>query len=482
MLLGNISSFFKEAEKASWIGTTYLLTMCCTAPLYGRFCDMFGCKRSVLLALSIFSIGTIGCGVARSMNEILLARAVAGLGGGGLGTVPSVIFSHIIPIKSRGLYQGIGNIFSCLGMATGAPLGGLLNDTIGWRGAFLIQIPVLLLALMALYIFLEHDESLHFTDDQSLSQRLRDLDLLGWFIYTLTPILSLYTLDLVSGQGYALTDLRVLLGMGSVLFVALLFYIVEHRKIKMPLLSLDVMRLRSGWSTMFAMIWLNVGMVAYSFNFPLYFQTVGKLTPSVIGLRMVPSSIAIGLGSLFAGFYMRRTGRYYKLTLVCHFAMVLASIPTATYLLDPPPFSPFVYYTILTFTHGVFFTTTLIALIHAVNKKYFGVATGMNYLFRTTGQVLGVAASGCIVQYFLTKELQNRIIGPGSEELIHEIRQDIRVLPTLPDGIREQAMESYATALHCVFVFVTLVYLLSLINCYFIEDKHLDEDHGITEE
>ena len=78
------------------------------------------------------------------MDEFLVARALAGLGGGGLNTLTSVIMSGLVPLKSRGIFQGLANIVYGLGVGTGAPLGGVLNDTIGWRGAFYIQIPVLL--------------------------------------------------------------------------------------------------------------------------------------------------------------------------------------------------------------------------------------------------------------------------------------------------------------------------------------------------
>jgi Na+/melibiose symporter-like transporter len=136
-LVGSISSSFNKSEQSSWLGTSYLLSVCCFTPIYGRLCDVMGRKYAMLLALSFFTLGTLLCGLSNSMGMLIAARAFAGVGGGGLTTCTSTILSDIIPIRNRGLYQGLTNIIYGLGSGMGGPIGGWMNDTWGWRNAFL---------------------------------------------------------------------------------------------------------------------------------------------------------------------------------------------------------------------------------------------------------------------------------------------------------------------------------------------------------
>lgn len=114
-LLGPISSSFNASDLGSWLGTSYLLSVCCFTPIYGRLCDIVGRQRSMLIALSFFSLGNVLCAVAPSMECLIAARMVAGIGGGGLTSVGSTIMSDIVPISYRGIWQGFGNVLFGLG-------------------------------------------------------------------------------------------------------------------------------------------------------------------------------------------------------------------------------------------------------------------------------------------------------------------------------------------------------------------------------
>lgn len=136
-LVGAVSSSFNRSEQAAWLGTSYLLSVCCFTPIYGRLCDIMGRKATILFALITFSAGTLLCGVAPSMEALIAARIIAGIGGGGLPTCTSTILSDVVPLRHRGLYQGLTNIVYGLGNGLGGPIGGALNDSLGWRNAFL---------------------------------------------------------------------------------------------------------------------------------------------------------------------------------------------------------------------------------------------------------------------------------------------------------------------------------------------------------
>lgn len=114
-MVGPISSSFQSSNQISWLGTSYLLALATTTPLYGKLSDIIGRRYASLIAIFLFTIGTLLCGLAKSMPMLIAARTLAGCGGGGIMTISSIVASDIIPLKKRGLIQGIVNIFYGLG-------------------------------------------------------------------------------------------------------------------------------------------------------------------------------------------------------------------------------------------------------------------------------------------------------------------------------------------------------------------------------
>jgi MFS family permease len=125
---GQIGSDLKALNLTSWIATSYFLTLTSFQPLYGKLSDIFGRKQCLLFAYAIFGIGNLFCGLARNINELIAARVFQGIGGGGMTTVVSILMSDIVPLRDRGVWQGIINIIYATGSGTGAPLGMALQS------------------------------------------------------------------------------------------------------------------------------------------------------------------------------------------------------------------------------------------------------------------------------------------------------------------------------------------------------------------
>ena len=107
--------------------------MTCFQALFGKLSDIFGRKECLLAAYSVFMAGCLGCGLSRDIIQLCASRAVTGIGAGGINSVISILISDIVPLRERGVWQGYTMMIFAAGMSTGAPLGGLLTDTIGWR-------------------------------------------------------------------------------------------------------------------------------------------------------------------------------------------------------------------------------------------------------------------------------------------------------------------------------------------------------------
>ena len=112
---GKIGSDLKALHKSSWISTVYFLSLTSFQPLYGKLSDIFGRKSSLLFAYAVFGLGCLFCGLARTMDQLIMARAFAGIGGGGMTTVVSILMSDMVPLRERGTWQGIVNIIYAAG-------------------------------------------------------------------------------------------------------------------------------------------------------------------------------------------------------------------------------------------------------------------------------------------------------------------------------------------------------------------------------
>ncbi|KAF8897363.1 vacuolar amino acid permease [Infundibulicybe gibba] len=471
-LLTPIGSEFQASNQASYIGTSYLLSVCCFTPLYGRLADILGRKGAMLLALSLFGSGTIFCGLAPSMETLIFARAVAGMGGGGVMTVSSITVTDLIPLKQRGLYQGMANILFGLGAGLGGPLGGWVNDVFNWRCAFFMQAPILLFSFVVVAtkvnINLPYD-----VQNQSISEKFRRIDILGslTLVGTVGCLLLGFSLKTTEEMDWS-HPLIFCLFIASVMF-GIAFVLTEKYWAPYPVMPLRLMTQRTPLAVSISNLLTSMSAFSMLYNAPLYFSAVKLESATGSGLHLLPHSIAISTGSVFAGWIMRKTGKLYVLTLASSLLTILASVLVARWNDNSSTFHLWVDLIPQGFGMASLITSTLIAMIAGVYKEDMAVATGITYLFRTTGQVLGVSLSGAILQAVLLQQLRQRIQGPGSAELIHQIRHNTEIIPTLNPLVIQSAVDAYAHALRVVFICQAAINFIGFLACLPIQENPL---------
>lgn len=206
----------------------YFLTLTCCQPLYGKLSDIFGRKGCLLFAYTIFGLGSLGCGLAQDIWQLIIARAVAGIGGGGMNAVTSILLSDIVPLRDRGMWQGYLNVIFGAGMATGAPLGGLMADSIGWRWSFIAQVPIVAAAFIACSLVLH----LPSQDASNWREKMGKIDFLGAFCLVSAVLCLLIGLDNGSNAGWNKLETIVPLAISPALFVA--FLLVEIKVASHP--------------------------------------------------------------------------------------------------------------------------------------------------------------------------------------------------------------------------------------------------------
>ncbi|KAI0637813.1 vacuolar amino acid permease [Trametes polyzona] len=463
-LLSPIGSYFNESNRSSYIGTSYLLSVCCFTPLYGRLSDILGRKGAMLLALSFFGWGTLFCGLAPSMDALIAARAVAGMGGGG---------------RQRGLYQGMTNILFGLGAGLGGPLGGWLNDVLGWRSAFLLQMPILVFSfvLVALKVSIQLPDEIQ---NQPVRAKLRRIDVLGSFTLVGTVGCLLLGLSMKSTEELPWSHPLIWgLLLASLVFGAAFIW-VETCYSPYPVMPMRLIKQRT---PLFVSLSNFFGSVA---AFSMYFSAVRLNSSTDAGFHLLPHSVAISTGSVFAGWVMRRTGKLYSLTLCSCLLTVVAASLVAMWNENSPAYHLWLDVAPQGFGMASVITTTLIAMIASVSREDLAVATGITYLFRTTGQVIGVSLSGALLQAILTAKLRERIHGPDAAEVRPPLRvmsyreltdapmtHSTTIIPELAPDLRKAAVDSYADALRVVFICQAALNFICFLCCLPIQENPL---------
>ena len=361
---------------------------------------------------------------------MIIGRALAGLGGGGLNTISTIVASDLIPLRQRGLWQGVSNVCWGLGNGLEGVFGGFLNDVWDWKLAFLVQIPLTVASLIMITIHLEnynHSTAL----SRPKTSRLKRVDFLGSLLLFGTLVLLL--LGLNSGGNIVswhhplvLTSLPL----SAILFIA--FIAVEEKFAPEPIIPVRLI-LNQTVASAFLTNWFFL-MVAYALDFyVVVFFRVRGLSATQAGACLIPFSITTAAGSLLAGIITSKSGRYKALNITILSLMLLTTILVATSVFYTPIWTTVLALGVAGIAIGGMLTVTLVALIGAVSHEEQALVTSLSYAFRSTGSVIGVAMASVVFQNVLSSQLwANFGSRTDAAELISRLKDSLDEIYVLP--------------------------------------------------
>ncbi|KAL9054381.1 MAG: hypothetical protein Q9162_004183 [Coniocarpon cinnabarinum] len=467
---GRIGTDLRALNKTSWVATGYFLTLTSFQPLYGKLSDIFGRKSCLLTAYLIFGLGCLGCGLARDINQLVGARAFAGIGGGGMTTVVSILLSDAIPLQERGQWQGYINIVYASGGSIGAPLGGLLADSIGWRWSFLAQVPACLLAFAAVGTTLKLPQQ----EKSNMMQKLRRIDFLGAAVLVCAVLALLVGLD--RGSNLSWTDPVTLSGLIISFVLSCVWLLVEVKVASEPIAPVHIMFQRTLTSCHLCNYFSFAGWLAALFYLSLYYQGYYGASSTRAGVLMIPQIISGVSGSLFAGFTIRRTGKYYWLNVAGYLSMVAGMIIIlfASGLLIHSIPATISGAMITGFGNGIGVTSSLIALIANAKRDDQAVATACLYLFRTLGSTTGVSLSATVFNQTLRRSLSEALgSGEAAGKVQEAVRRSLSTIRDLEPGIRRKVRDSYGMGADSAFAVELGLVCGAAIAAWFIRQKPL---------
>jgi EmrB/QacA subfamily drug resistance transporter len=383
--LPTIGREFNDFESLSWLVTAYLLTSTAVAPLYGKLSDIYGRRRMMLIALSIFTAGAAMCALAPSMIVLVLGRAVQGIGGGALLPLAQTIIADCITPRERGRYQAYIGI-AWVGAGIGGPiLGGVFAGQLHWSLVFWLNVPLgLAAAWMANWTLKKLPRH----------ERPHKLDLIGAVLLMAAAVPLLLALTW-GGVRFAWTSPMILALIAGSAILSLGFALRLTRAaepfLPIPVLANPVARMGTLGGT--AALGTAIGI---TIMVPLYFELVHGLSASAAGLALMPMVALSTPGSISSGRVMLRFNRYKWWPML----WLVVSISGFLWLSLHPATSLGVAIIVLSIANigiGTVYPVCTVSVQNAVAPHEVGIAMGAMNFFRSLGSALTVAAMGAIV-------------------------------------------------------------------------------------
>ncbi|CAK7201197.1 hypothetical protein SEUCBS139899_003900 [Sporothrix eucalyptigena] len=459
-----IASEFHSLSLLSWLAAAYLVANAACQPVSGRITDVVGRGPGLVFSNIFFALGNLICATAHSANTMLVGRVVAGIGGGGLMAISTFLGSDLVPLRHRGVVQGLGNI----AYGTGSMLGGVLGGATehiwedrwygGWRLAFYVQVPVSVISAILVFFLVRvpphqaADDVGLGTSNSALSQLSRiDFPGAGFLVaFLVTLLLGLSAGGNIVPWTHPLVIASIPLAL--VFFVA--FVVWEANYAHHPIIPVRLVIRRTVLAACITNLVCTAGMMTAVFYVPLYLQVRGY-SAAEAGLRLLSSPFGVSITSVGSGLIMRATGKYVGLGIVALLVYVGGYILAAVGLssADSAPWFPFVSLFFIGGGYGAMLTITLLACIASVAQSRQAVITSATYAFRSVGGTLGLTLASAVYQNILRAGLWGRFGHlPGAAEEIARIRDDLGELRHLPPGWYDGVMDSFMEAFRGVWL------------------------------
>jgi EmrB/QacA subfamily drug resistance transporter len=379
-------------EQIAWITTIFLLTSTVTIPIYGKLSDLFGRKAIFLAAITIFLIGSALCGAAQGMAQLVIFRALQGIGAGGLQPIASAVVADLFPPRQRGRWVGITSSSSALAAIVGPLLGGLLTDAVSWRWVFYINLPLGLIAMGVLIFVMP---TLRIPNKRVI------IDYVGTLLVVLVTLLLLLgftwagdrTIDWLSWQSLGLFSAAL------VLLVVLVLYSARQERLgRGPIVEPSMFKnVRIFSVSLVAAMLISVVLIGAVYFLPVFMQSVVGVSATNSGLTLIPFALFSIAGAVIGGQITTATGRYKVQALAASVLMIVGVLLLLRLDIHSSLFDVLLALAPLGIGVGSSLALFLVVIQNAMPQQKIGQATAAAIFFRQIGQSLGLAAIGSVV-------------------------------------------------------------------------------------
>ncbi|MFC7982243.1 MFS transporter [Streptomyces sp. NPDC057336] len=450
----------------TWVVTASLLTMTASTPLWGKLADLVSKKALVQIALCVFVLGSVVAGLSQNAGMLITARAIQGLGAGGLSALAQIIMAAMISPRERGRYSGYLGATFAVATVGGPLLGGVITDTswLGWRWCLYVGVPFAIIALIVL------QKTLHLP----VTKRKVKVDWAGAFFITAAVCLLLVWVTFADDK-YSWMSWQTGVMVGGSVLLTLIFLLVESRAGE-PIIPLRLFRNRTITLASLASLFVGIAMFAGTVYFSQYFQLARGESPTMSGVMTIPMIGGLFVSSTVSGQIITKTGKW-KGWLLAGGVLLTAGLGLLSGMrYDTPYWHIAIFMALMGLGVGMMMQNLVLCTQNQVAPQDLGAASSVVTFFRSLGGAVGVSVLGSIMSSRISHYAQDTIGQLSPEEQASAAKATGGGIPDmdlLPPGIREWLESAYGHGIADIFLYVAPVAALGFLVTLFIKEVPL---------
>ncbi|PYH81304.1 DHA14-like major facilitator [Aspergillus uvarum CBS 121591] len=455
-----ITDQFQSQGDIGWYGSAYLLTQASLQLLFGKAYTYGSIKWIFLMAIALFELGSLVCGVAPNSTALICGRAIAGLGAAGISNGAMIIVTYSVPLVKRPMYTGLIGAMYGIASVVGPILGGVFTDKVTWRWCFYINLPIGGVAVMLIVIFFTAPQRSAITD-MSWGDRLKQFDFLGSLVFMPAVICVLLALQW-GGTSYPWSNWRNILLLVLFGVLVLCWLLLQYFKGDSATVPPRLVAQRS----VAAALWFNFCMGSFFlilvYYVPIWFQAVKDQSAMGSGIRTLPFILGLVLVSIIAGIGVTIVGYYAPFMIA---SSIVSSIGAGLLMTFRPSTGHahwIGYQAIVGIGVGLGLQQPLVVCQTVLSLDDVPTGTAMMYFVQTFGGALFIAVAQNVFQNRLKEELiktvpdvdPNVVVSTGATSLQGSVSaQDL-----------PRVLSAYNAGLTRAFLVATIMAALTLIG------------------
>ncbi|MFN0148055.1 MAG: MDR family MFS transporter [Dehalococcoidia bacterium] len=473
----------------SWLFTSYMLSSTVLVPLVGKLSDIYGRKIFIIAGISVFLVASVFCGLAQSMLQLIILRALQGVGSGIIMAAVFPALGDIFAPAERGKYMGLFTGMFSLAAILGPALGGVLTDHGSWRLVFFLNIPICAVAIPAIWANLPSRPS---------TRRPR-IDYVGAVLLAVGSVAALLALEWAGSKQYAWGSVQII-GLFSGASACVALFILQERRHPEPIIPLHLFRNNVFLVSNLLVLLMGMGMFGALQYLGIFVQTALRASATASGVIGTPQSLGMLVASVIAGQMMSRTGHYKVQAIVGSIFVLVAMLFLRTLNTSVAQWQISAYMVILGLGFGAMMPPLSLAVQNAVSHEYIGVASSTNQFFRQVGSVFGIAVFAVILTNSYESSFQDELsadakaqLGPERLAIFNDptVALNERQFALVTASIREEPggpelvaaataaqRESVAAAVRDIFTVATVVAALGILLLLLLKEVPLRRDNA----
>ncbi|KAG0278195.1 hypothetical protein BGZ95_004508 [Linnemannia exigua] len=456
--LPKIGTQFEASNKVELVFTCYVITFNAFQGLYGKMSNVFGRKPTVFFAITIFCMGSILSGVSQSMNMFLGARALTGIGAGGIFSLSNIIIADLVSIRDRGKYQGFISAVFAISALVGPVMGGAFVDKVTWRWCFFIQLALAVITIPTMAVMLKLPRP-----KGDIWSKVKAIDWAGTFFMAISAVFLLLPTNL-GGNLFAWNSPLVITMYALAVPSILAFLWIEAKHAENPIVPPYLWKNHNVVTLLSINIFMGMTFWSLMFYLPIYFQIIEHETATNAGLTMIPLEAGVFISSNIAGILVSKYGKY-RPYIFTGTGIAVVGISLCLVLAET---SSKVIHVVVLFVCGMgvgqLFPTLIVAIQASVERKDLATVSALHNFFRMTGSGFGVAINGALFQNNLNSGLDTSGVplewtnlAKSSAQKIVEIPEEYRTT------VEDIYLESMKTVFKATIPMAVMMFLLTFL-------------------